>query len=132
MPNEDSVKDHGDVAADILYSSQNIPRGFGYQTSQMIADNPMPPPRGNTQLAVITNTSRPVLPANPARKFLLIQNSDPVGNIWVAFGIDAALNFGVKIASGGGAILFDNNTPTSDVYAIGDIAANPFITIVDA
>ena len=135
MANEDSLRDQGDVQAAMLYDPRNIPRGYGGAppAAGAASSQPQPPPiRGNTQPAVVTNTAKIILPANPDRKFLLIQNSDPLGNIWLAFGVDAAVNFGIKVASAGGAILFDNNIPNSAVSAIGDIASNPFVTIVSA
>ena len=134
MANEDSLKDQGDLQAAVLYSPQNIPRGVTPPQSQgggyAVPGNMQQAIRGVTQPSVVTDSSKVILPADPSRKLVLIQNSDPVGNVWINFGSDAAVNLGFKLSSGGGGILLDNNCPTSAISAIGDIASNPFIIIL--
>lgn len=141
MANEDTLRDQGDIAAAVTYDPSNIPRGYGYRPQSLpvaqggVAPAPVPQQsstKGNTRIQVVTQSAKIILPADPNRKFLLIQNADPAGNIWVAFGIDASVNIGIKIPSGGGGLLLDNNVPTCAISAIGDVAANPFVTIVEA
>lgn len=84
----------------------------------------------NTGKTVI-NASAQLLAANASRRFLLIQNKDPGGNIWVTLdGSAATEGNGVKIVPGGSLIL-DSYAPTGAIYAIGDIASNANIVTVE-
>lgn len=93
---------------------------------------PMPEIRGSTSLINATLRSTLLLPADPRRKFLFIQNNDPVGNAQISFGVAATMKTGMKLAAVGGGVLLDNNVPTTDVYIIGDVADNSNITMVVA
>lgn len=133
MATEDSLKEQGDIAAAVTYSPANIPMGSGYQTPAQIAAQPAPAPvKGYTAPAIVTSRSQIILPADSDRQFILIQNADPAGDIFVSFGAEASLSIGIKVAAGGGGLLLDNHCPTSAVSAIGNIATNPFVTIVSA
>lgn len=82
----------------------------------------------NTNPAV-TNVSSLIVGANPAREYLLIQNKDDVGNIYIVFGTGATIANGVKIEAGGSFEL-NCNIITSAIFAIGDIASNSNIVVV--
>ena len=80
--------------------------------------------------ATVTNASASLVAANASRKFLLIQNKDAAGNIYLNLGGAAAtVANGVKIPPGG-SLLLDNSVPTGAVFAIGDIASNANIVTV--
>lgn len=79
----------------------------------------------------VTNASAQLLAANASRRFLMIQNKDAAGNIFVTLDGSAATTAnGVKIVPGGSLIL-DIYTPTGAVMAIGDIASNANIVVVE-
>ncbi len=82
----------------------------------------------NTNPAV-TNVSGSLLGVNSGRQYLLIQNKDLTGNIWIVFGAGATQALGVKIPPGG------NYEPpvatTQQIFAIGDIASNVNVVVVE-
>lgn len=86
--------------------------------------------RGYTAQITAQSVSALLLPSDPERKFLFIQNNDPVGYANIAFGVDATLNTGMRLTANGGGILLDNNVPTAAIYIIGSIAANSNITLI--
>lgn len=83
----------------------------------------------NTQITV-TNVSQQFLAANSSRQFLLIQNNDAAGDIFVRFGAASTLATGVKIAAGV-TTLFDAVVPRNAVHIIGSIASNANCVIVE-
>lgn len=84
----------------------------------------------NTQKTV-TNASGALVAASPGRQYLLIQNKDSQGNIFVTFGGAAATQAnGLKI-SPGGYWEWSEVIPTGGINAIGDIANNPNVVIVE-
>lgn len=79
----------------------------------------------------VTNASALLLAANPSRQYLLIQNKDGAGNVFINVAAAAAtVAGGLKVAAGG------NFEPTSAVmtgaiYAIGDIASNANVIVIE-
>lgn len=88
--------------------------------------------RGYTAQVTVTSESKVLLPADPKRKFLFVQNNDLLGNVNISFGVDATLATGMRLSANGGGILLDNNVPTSAVFIIGSIALNSNVTLVSA
>jgi len=84
---------------------------------------------GSNAQATVTNVSAQLLAANAARKYLLIQNNDAAGDIFINFGAAATLLNGLKIQAGGSYEL-NCNVLTGAINAIGSIANNPNIVIV--
>jgi hypothetical protein len=81
--------------------------------------------------ATVTNADGQLLPANATRRYLLVQNKDAVGNLYVKFGAGAATTAnGVKIAPGG-SYEFAGFAPANEVRAIGDIASNANVVVVE-
>lgn len=79
--------------------------------------------------ATVTNASASLIAANAARQYLLIQNKDLTGNIYINFGSAATVANGIKIAAGSSYEM--NSTQSSGaVFAIGDIASNANIVYV--
>lgn len=78
--------------------------------------------------ATVTTTSAQLLAANAARKYLLVQNKDPVGTIWLGWGTVTQAN-GIRVPPGGFYELPDYNT-TQALSAIGDLASNANIVTV--
>jgi hypothetical protein len=100
------------------------------------------PPNGNVTVtntggaftqasATVTNASGTLLAANAARRYLLIQNNDASGDIFVRLdGTAATLATGVKIPAGGSYEL-QGYVPVGEVTAIGSIASNANIVTVE-
>lgn len=86
-------------------------------------------PATNAQITV-TNASQSFLAANTARKYLLIQNKDSTGKIYVSFGSAATVANGVEIPAGGN--YEPNYAMSSEIFIIGDIASNANVVIVSA
>ena len=78
----------------------------------------------------MTNASAQLLAANAARQYLLIQNKDGAGNLYIAFGKAATVANGVRIIPGGAYELV-GVCSTQEIRAIGDIASNPNVTTVE-
>lgn len=100
------------------------------------------PPTGNVQVtnvrgafahaqATVTNVSSTIDAANAQRSYLMIQNNDASGDIWVRLdGGTATQATGIKIAAGGSYEL-TGFVPTGAITAIGSIANNASIVIVE-
>ncbi len=83
-------------------------------------------------VGTVSNASGLILGANAGRRYLLIQNKDAAGNIYVnAAGVAATVANGLKIGPGQ-SLEFNAFNPTAGIYAIGDMANNPNIVIVEA
>lgn len=79
----------------------------------------------------VTNASTSMLAANAARRYLLIQNNDPGGDIYVTLdGTAATTAKGIKIAAGG-SYECQGYAPTGQIFAIGSIANNPNVVTVE-
>ena len=84
----------------------------------------------NTQKTV-TNASAQLLAGNTARQYLLIQNNDPTGIIYVSFGATAATaNTGIRILPGG-FWEWDSTVSNQAVQCIGSIATQSNIVTVE-
>lgn len=84
---------------------------------------------GSNAGATVTNASAQLVAVNASRNYLLIQNKDATGNIWINFGAAATQANGVKIQPGGSFEL-NCNVLTAVVNAIGDIASNANVVVV--
>ncbi|CAN7409245.1 hypothetical protein [Acidovorax sp. LjRoot194] len=80
----------------------------------------------------VTSTSAQLLAANANRKYLLIQNKDTAGNLYIGFGAGAvtAAN-GIRVIPGGSYELPGGICTTQEIRAIGDIASNANVTTVE-
>ena len=78
----------------------------------------------------VANVAAELVAANTARSYLLIQNNDSAGIVYVNFGGVATAANGVKIAPGGSYEL-NCNVPTAAVSAIGSIASNVNVVVVE-
>lgn len=91
------------------------------QASSAVFDN---------QAKTVTNVSAVLLAANANRQYLLVQNKDTAGNLYLSFGKAATAANGVKVTPGGAFELIGAQS-TQDIYAIGDIANNANVTTVE-
>lgn len=98
-------------------------------TVAISANEPVRGVGGNLQKTV-TNASTSLVAANATRDYLLIQNKDAAGIIYIAFGVEATVLNGVRIAPGGSYEL-NCNILTAQVFAIGDIANNTNVVVVE-
>lgn len=95
------------------------------------------PPFGNVNGAfsqtqkTVTNASAQLLAANLFRRYLIIQNKDATGSVYLKFGATAATTAnGIRIAPGG-AYEITGFAPTDQIQAIGDIASNANVIVVE-
>lgn len=100
------------------------------------------PPTGNVAVTnvsgaftqsqkTVTNASAQLLAANIARRYLLIQNNDATGDIYVTLdGTAATTAKGIKIAAGG-SLELQGYVTTGQIFAIGSIASNANIVAVE-
>lgn len=84
----------------------------------------------DNQAKTVTNASAVLLAANPVRQYLLVQNNDPSGVVYLAFGKTATLAAGLRVIAGGSFELVGTVT-TQAVHAIGSAANNPNIVTVE-
>lgn len=82
-----------------------------------------------TTTPTVTNSSGTLLAANTARKAVLIQNNDAAGIIYVNF-TTTATTAHLKL-SPGQSIYFSGIVPTGAIRAIGSIASNANIVVVE-
>jgi hypothetical protein len=85
-----------------------------------------------TQAAkTVTNSSAQLLAANSARRYLLIQNNDASGIIYVTLdGTAATTAKGIKIEAGG-SYECQGYVPTGEIRAIGSLASNGNVVAVE-
>lgn len=80
----------------------------------------------------VTSASAQLLAANASRSYLLIQNNSTTGDIFVRLdGAAATTANGIRIPGNGGSYELQDYNPTGAVTAIGSIASNPNIVIVE-
>lgn len=84
----------------------------------------------NTAPAV-TNASTAILAANALRKYLLVQNNHATATIYLNFSAAATLLNGVKIGPGGSIEIAGMAAHLGAVNAIGDIANNTAVIVVE-
>lgn len=81
--------------------------------------------------ATVTNASAQLLEANARRRYLLIQNNDPSGDIFVTLdGTAATTAKGIKIVAGG-SYESAGFCPSGAIFAIGSIASNANVVTVE-
>lgn len=80
----------------------------------------------------VTNAAGQLLAQNNARRYLMIQNKDASGSVFLTFGAGpATVAGGLKLAPNG-AIVFDATyCPTNAVQAIGDTANNQNVIVLE-
>ena len=87
-------------------------------------------PFTNTQVTV-TSGSTQIDAASTARRYLMIQNNDVLGDIYVRLdGVAATLTTGIKIPAGG-YYEVTGFVPNGAITAIGSIASNANVVIVE-
>lgn len=101
-------------------------------TSSVITANRAPQVAGfANSAATVTNASAQLVAGNTARQYLLLQNKDTAGSIYVNFGAGAAtVANGLKIPPGG-YWEWNSTVTTQALQAIGDTASNANVVIVE-
>lgn len=79
---------------------------------------------------VVTNASTQMLAANAARQYLLVQNKAGSGDVYLSFVNPATVANGVRVVAGG-FLELSTVAPTGAVYAIGSIANNPDVVVLE-
>lgn len=79
----------------------------------------------------VTNASGQIFAANSQRRYLLIQNNDASGDVYVTIdGTTATTAKGIKIAAGG-SLELATYSPTGEINAIGSLASNANVVAVE-
>ncbi len=100
------------------------------------------PPNGNVTVTntsgsiadtekTVTSASAELVAAKAGRRYLLIQNKDAAGIVYISFGKAAVVGAGVKIAPGGSYVADANYCPSNQIFAIGSIASNANVCVVE-
>jgi hypothetical protein len=121
-----------------IVSPDPLPVTFGgTQDVNILTPNPLPvivDTNGTFSQSVLTVLSASVLtvPANAARKYLMIQNNDAAGIIYIALDGDPAVTAanGFKVIAGG-SIELAQFVPTGDITLIGSIASNANVILAE-
>ena len=80
----------------------------------------------------VANATGQLMSANTKRRYLLIQNNDAAGEIFIRLdGVAATITNGIKIEAAG-SIELTGFVPTGEIMAIGSIASNTNIIAVEA
>lgn len=80
----------------------------------------------------VTNASAALFAAKATRRYLLIQNNDATGDVYITLdGTAATTAKGIKLAAGGGSYECQGYAPTDAINAIGSIASNANIVAVE-
>jgi hypothetical protein len=80
----------------------------------------------------VTTASALLLAAKPLRSYLLIQNNSTTGDIFINLaGAGATVTDGIKIAANGGSYELQDFNPTGAIFAIGSIASNANVIVVE-
>ena len=82
--------------------------------------------------ATVTNASTQLKAANGSRRYLFIQNNDASGDIYITLDASAATTAkGIKIGANGGAYELQGYVPVAAINAIGSIANNANVVVVE-
>lgn len=82
--------------------------------------------------AVVSGVSGQLLASNSARRLLMVQNNDPVTDVFLSLnGAAASVGTGLKI-SPGGTILMDVFVPVGGISAITSSAVNNSVIVLEA
>jgi hypothetical protein len=122
------------LTGNVVVTSGNITVGGTVAVSNFPATSaPSVPQSGNFGAygSSIGNSSGLVANANGARQYLLIQNRDGAGNIYLTFGVAATVATGIKIPPGG-SYEPTGIVTTQAIYGIGDIASNTNVLVASA
>jgi len=100
------------------------------------------PPNGNVTVTntsgavvdtdvTVTSASAQLVAAKAGRRYLLIQNKDAAGVVYISFGKAAIVGKGIKIPAGGSYSADANYCPNDQIFAIGSIASNANVVVVE-
>ena len=82
--------------------------------------------------ATVTNASAQLKAQNLSRRYLFVQNNDASGDIYITLdGSGATTAKGIKIGANGGAYELQGYVPNAAINAIGTIANNANVVIVE-
>lgn len=112
--------------------SITIAVGIGGASSRSALVAGLPAEQGSyTQAAAtVTNASGQLLASKSNRRILIVQNNGS-GDIYLDMTGAAATTAGLKVAAAGGVLVLDRYPPTAAINAIGSIASNPNIVVVE-
>lgn len=95
------------------------------------AQSPVVSSTCTTTSVTVTNASQALVAANGLRRWIMIQNNDGAGNVFLAFGSTAATTALIKIAPAANITFSSVGIPTQTINLIGSIASNANVAIVE-
>ena len=117
-------------AVEIMIDDSQVGYDRAAGSVSIVANVPSQFVGANTQKTV-TTTSAQLVAALATRKYLLVQNKDATGNIYLNFGAGAATTAnGLKIGPGQSYEL-NCNISTAAIQAIGDVASNANVIVIE-
>lgn len=81
--------------------------------------------------AIVTNASAQIKAANGGRQYLLVQNNHPSASVFLNFGAAATLTSCIKVIPGGAFELGAGIVSTQAIHAIGDVASNAAVVVLE-
>ena len=81
--------------------------------------------------ATVTNVSAQLVAANPQRRYLMVQNKDAAGSVFVNLAGAAATEANGILIEPGGNLELSARCPTGALFFIGDVATNTNVVIVE-
>lgn len=130
MANEETLRQQGDIV-DTRLSPPPVSHAAAPAVTRSSSSLPQSNAPATSLPVTVTSVAKDFLPAEPDRKFLLIQNFDAVGSVSIAFGTIATPTTGFKLLPGA-AILLDSNCPRGSVSMIGNVAANSNVFVMSS
>lgn len=80
----------------------------------------------------VTNASGQLIAANNMRRYLMIQNNDASGAVYITLdGTAATIAKGIKLEANGGSYEIQGFVPVGAINAIGNIASNSNVVVVE-
>lgn len=79
----------------------------------------------------VTNASAQLIGANTARRYLLIQNKDAGGDIFITLDGSTATEAGGVLVEAGASYELAGFVPTGQINAIGSTASNPNVLVIE-
>ncbi len=118
-----------DNTVKVLVGDENFIDAFTGNMTIVAGKQPQSSSFVNAQKTVI-NVNAELLAANAARQYLIIQNKDLYGKIYISFGAAATVGNGLEIGPGG-AFELPGAISTQQIFSIGSIAANTNVVTVE-
>lgn len=120
---------HDSVVAQQIVVAVGVGRGMS--KSALVAGLPADQGAYTQAAKTVTTASGELLAANAARRVLGVQNQHATGSVWLNFSGDSATTASGWRLLPGDALYMDAFAPTEAIYAIGDVASNASVIVIE-